>query len=92
MSYDEPINITLKINRIQNKWGDAGYTFLYDYFGNNFNHIKDDGDYAIVKVKASPFGVINWAMQYSDRVEVIEPKSVRDEVINKIKVLNKKYL
>lgn len=76
---------------MQNKWGNSGYTFLYDYFGSNFKCIKENGDYAIVKVKASPFGMINWAAQYSDRVEILEPLSVREQVINKIKNLNLKY-
>lgn len=91
MSYDKPVDITLKVNRMQNKWNNAGYTFLYDYFGNNFKCIEEDGDYAIIKVKCSPFGMINWALQYSDRVEVIEPKNAREEVIKKIKDLNEKY-
>lgn len=91
MSYDKPVDITLKVSRMQNKWNNAGYTFLYDYFGSNFKCIKENGDYAIVKVKASPFGMINWALQYSDRVEILEPLSVREQVINKIKNLNIKY-
>ena len=91
MSYDKPIDITLKVNLMKNKWNKTGYTFLYDYFGSNFKCIKEDGDYAIIKVKASPFGIINWAMQYSDRVEVIKPLSVREQVIKIIKDLNERY-
>lgn len=91
MSYDKPVDIILKVSRMQNKWNNAGYTFLYDYFGNNFKCIEEDGDYAIIKVKCSPFGMINWALQYSDRVEVLEPLAVREQVINKIKNLNIKY-
>lgn len=91
MSWDKPINILLKVSRMQEKWGNAGYTFLYDYFGKNFNVVEEKDDYALVKVKCSPFGMVNWALQYTDRVEVLEPLSVRKQIVNKIKNLNKKY-
>ena len=34
----------------------------------------------------------NWALQYSDRVEVLEPENVRNAVIEKINALNTKYI
>ena len=91
MSFDKPIDILLKVSRMSEKWGNAGYTFLYDYFGKNFKVTEENEDYALVKVKCSPFGMVNWALQYGDRIEVVEPLSVREQVINKIKNLNKKY-
>lgn len=45
----------------------------------------------IVKVECSPFAMVHWALQYSDRVEVISPEEVRDDVIAKIRNLNIKY-
>lgn len=91
MSFDKPIDIIFKVSRMNEKWGNAGYTFLYDYFGKNFKVTEENEDYALVKVKCSPFGMVNWALQYSDRVEVLEPVSVRKQVVSKIQNLNKKY-
>lgn len=97
MSYDTPVPITL---RIVNPWqGTDGkewtnYTFLYDYFGDNVRYERTEteppyGD--IVRVMCSPFGMVNWALQYADRVEVLEPASVRDEVGEKVRKLNRTY-
>lgn len=97
MSFDSPIPITL---RIVNPWArqDGGtwtnYTFLMDWFGSSFRYERTEtkppyGD--IVRVMCSPFGMVNWALQYSDRVEVLEPLSVREAVMEKITRLNEKY-
>lgn len=42
-------------------------------------------------MKCSPYAMVNWALQYSDRVEVLEPVEVREQVIKKIKNLAIKY-
>lgn len=99
MSYDKPIPITLRVKCERDKKDptkrlDPGYTFLHDWFGNNFTYIRTEKESPyddIVRVECSPFGMVNWALQYSDRVEVVEPKEVRDEVVEKVKKLNEKY-
>lgn len=35
--------------------------------------------------------MVNWAFQYSDRVEVLAPESVRERVIEKIRNLKEMY-
>ncbi|MEG0913970.1 MAG: WYL domain-containing protein [Oscillospiraceae bacterium] len=45
----------------------------------------------IVRVECSPYAMVNWALQYSDRVEVVEPAEVRDAIIEKVRNLNSKY-
>jgi len=97
MAYDKPVPITLRIlNPFQDKDGRTwtSYTFLRDWFGDTYRYEKTEteppcGD--IVRVWCSPFSMVNWALQYSDRVEVLEPKEVREEVIEKIKRLEEKY-
>ena len=99
MSYDEPVDIKLRVSRPDwsynpNKDVRAGYTFLHDYFGDAFRYVCTEqtapfGD--IVTVKCSPYAMTNWALQYSDRVEVLEPEWVRERVVEKIKRLNEKY-
>lgn len=96
MAYDNPIRITLKIKNVIDEKGikRPGYTFLYDQFGDNFTYIEADSEnqnYDIVTTICSPYAMVSWALQYSDRVEVLEPIDVRNEVINKIKDLQLKY-
>jgi len=97
MAYDKPVPITLRIlNPFQDKDGRTwtNYTFLRDWFGDTFHYKRTEteppyGD--IGWVLCSPFAMVNWALQYSDRVEVLEPKEVREAVIEKIKRLEEKY-
>ena len=100
MSFDNPERIKLRVfspkeeNDIK-KAKRADYTFLHDWFGNTFKYIKTDKadyDYDIVEVMCSPYAMVNWALQYSDRVEVLEPESVRNAVIQKINELSTKYI
>lgn len=100
MSFDNPERIRLRVlspkeenNSDQAKRAD--YTFLHDWFGNTFKYIKTEKanpDYDIVEVMCSPYAMVNWALQYSDRVEILEPESVRSTVIQKINALNNKYV
>lgn len=99
MSYDKPEWITLRI--VSEKKEDdptkrvrPDYTFLHDWFGNNFRFVKTESEPPyndIVKVKCSPYGMVNWALQYSDRVEIVEPEAIRNTIIEKVKNLNVKY-
>lgn len=99
MSYDEPKNITLRIKSSKQE-GDGkaslqgNYTFLYDYFGEEFTYkgreeVEPYED--IVEVRCSPYGMVNWVLQYSDRVEVVGPEDVRNRVKEKIEKLVVKY-
>lgn len=99
MSFDKPKMITLKINSGVREWNkdrrkSPNYTFLHDWFGDNFKYIKSETEVPyddIIQVECSPYAMVNWAMQYSDRVEVIAPKEVREAVIEKIKRISDKY-
>ena len=82
MSFGKPIWITLRI-KSEKKADDptqrvrADYTFLHDWFGDNFRYMysEENAPYDdIVKVECTPYGMVHWALQYSDRVEVVEPK------------------
>lgn len=85
MAFDEPVKIRLKITRVREK---ADYTFLHDWFGDTFRFV---GKSDIVEVKCSPFAMVNWALQYNDRVEVLEPESIRQQVAEKVRRLYEKY-
>ena len=95
MGYDKPVPITLRI--VDPWWGKDGgiwtnYTFLVDWFGDSFDYERTEPPYGdIVRVTCSPWGMVNWALQFSDRVEVLVPPEVREQVAEKIRALNEKY-
>lgn len=99
MSYDKPVWITLKIKSPKREDDSsrrvkADYTFLHDWFGDKFRYVQTEKTAPhddIVKVECSPFAMTHWALQYCDRVEVVEPESIRNDVIEKIRNLNVKY-
>lgn len=74
MSYDAPTNVRLKVS---NEY----YTMMVDWFGNNFVKRREfDEKYDVVTVTCSEQAIINWAMQYSDVVEVLGPPSVQNAI------------
>lgn len=85
MSYDKPETIRLRIR--EDNGGEPPYTFLHDWFGDTFRCVGKDE----VLVECSPFGMINWAMQYSGRVEVLAPEKVREAVKDRVRKMNEKY-
>ena len=97
MSSDEPIEIKLRILELPrvddiSRSDKYSYTFLYDTFGSHFtvNNSKKDGE--TVTVNCSPSEIVNWALKYSNRVEVLEPEIVRVEIRERVKALNKMYI
>lgn len=94
MFFDEPIDITLKV--LPSKYGTditkPDYTFLYDYFGKTYKVMSADESGAIITVKASKDAMVNFALQYSDCLEIIKPVEVRNRVIKKINNLAEKYM
>ncbi len=85
MSYELPETVRLRI-QTDEKW--PSYTFLYDWFGDSFRWVGEDQ----VEVVCSRFGMIHWALQYSDRVEVLEPAELREEIRKEVRKLEEKYL
>lgn len=93
MAYDQPILITLRVYKSERLGRD--FTFLYDWFGDTFHfeYTETEPPYGdIVQVVCSPFSMVNWALQYSDRVEVLEPEKVRHKVAEKIRILKERYI
>lgn len=59
--------------------------YVLDTFGTNtFIQKEKDSDTFITKITASKDGIIYWALQYLSHATLIEPKDIRDEVIQKI--------
>ncbi len=84
MSYDKPVTVRLKI-KVDEGW--PSYTFLYDWFGDSFRRVGKDQ----VEVKCSPYGMLHWALQYGDRVEVLAPEELREDIKKEVRKLEEKY-
>ena len=71
-------------------WRDYFHT-MYALVGDTLvMKCKKDGE--TVTVNCSPSEIVNWALKYSNRVEVLEPEIVRVEIRERVKALNKMYV
>lgn len=98
MSYGAPISIKIRIKNEKKEDGHTSkepvYTFLHDYFGDSYRYLgvdANDRDYDIVAVRCTSFGMENFAMQYTDRMEVLEPLELREKIREKAQRLAEKY-
>ena len=64
---------------------------LVDWFGKDFRIIQEDADELIVSVVCNEMAMKYWALQYGEYVEVLEPKSLRDEICDAVDWMRKKY-
>jgi len=92
MSYEEPVEVKIKLTKpsTSRKSGDY-YLFLHDSFGYNYEIEKEIDGCPVISVNCSPWSMKQWALQYSEHVEVLEPEYLRNEIKEIIKELNKKY-
>lgn len=85
MFYGTPCRIRLKLDRDR-------YTFLHDYFGNQYSfkrHLDDRWDE--VEVTCVPKAMESWAMQCADYVEVLSPEELRKSILGTCKMLCERY-
>ena len=91
MDFGKPRRISLKI---PSAWR-GRYTTLHDWFGDHFERNKaatascEDG-YEVVSIVTSPNMLVHWAMQYADKVEVLDD-GVRGEIRKKLEQMRKTY-
>jgi predicted DNA-binding transcriptional regulator YafY len=83
--YDrELVELTLKVDP------ELAYR-VFDEFPRNAVAKQEDGSY-LVHAQMQPNGwLYGYLMSYEDHLEVLAPAEIRDEMINKIKNLNKSY-
>ena len=91
MSYDEPIFVEMKITKKIKGSNDVNYTFIHDSFGDDYTVIKKEEDGDIVRVRCSKYAIVNWAVQYGDFVEVLNPPEIVERIKNKIEMLKGIY-
>ena len=64
---------------------------LIDWFGQSIRFTKEEDESILCEVKVIPEAMKYWAMQYSDYVEILEPASLRDKIIDSIIAAKRKY-
>ena len=66
---------------------------VVDWFGSSvkMREVKGDSSKIYVNVRVSPLAMKIWALQYLDHVEVVFPKSLREEIKESIKKAEGKY-
>ena len=64
---------------------------LVDWFSKDFRIMQEDADELIVSVVCNEIAMKYWALQYGEYVEVLEPKSLRDDICDAVDWMRKKY-
>jgi hypothetical protein len=80
MFYDEPRNVTLQIRN-------TDYTFLHDWFGDTYSARRTPSGkegYDLVDVRCPTDAMVHFALQWSDRVEVMN-EDIRELIREKVK-------
>lgn len=53
---------------------------VMDWFGNSARILKESEDVCTIRVTSNPKAMKYWALQYGERIEILSPQSLRDEV------------
>ena len=81
----KPVNVRLAVD-------EERIDLLYDTFGSDFHAEKLEDGKLTVRVKVNDgWGLTEWLLQHGDCVEVIEPREIRNEVIENLEKLLAKY-
>ena len=64
---------------------------LVDWFGNDIRVTKQKDDQIVVRLNCNENAMRYWALQYGPYVEVLEPKSLRAQIIEDITGMCRKY-
>lgn len=75
--------ITLRVQ----EWG---INDVIDWLGKDI-HISREKDTYLIRVRANEQAIGYWAIQFGSSVEVLEPKSLRNQVAQRVKAINEKY-
>ena len=64
---------------------------LIDWFGKEFRIVQEDADELIVSVVCNEMAMKYWALQYGEYVEVLEPKSLREDICEAVDWMGSVY-
>ena len=85
MNYDMPLTVTLKVRS-------DGYTVLHDCFGDHYTYKRAiDAGHDEVTVVCSQQAILDWAIQFSGRIEILRPRTIRKKILEKAQTLMQQY-
>ena len=85
MTYGDPITVTLKVKA-------EYYTLIHDVFGMSYEFVrKIDDTYDEIKVTTSEKGIIDLAMAYPDRIEIVRPTMLKAKLVERARELTERY-
>lgn len=90
MGYDTPKTVKMRVTNFY-RTGKPNLTFLHDSFGDDYTITGYDNG-VIVSVRTSVYGIVNWALEHSDKVEVLDPSDVVETIKARVRELNDKYI
>lgn len=90
MGYDTPKIVKMRVTNFY-RTGKPNLTFLHDSFGDDYTITGYDNG-VIVSVRTSAYGIVNWALEHSDKVEVLDPSDVVETIKARVRELNDKYI
>lgn len=64
---------------------------LVDWFGTDFRITEKTDDHIVIRVTCNQEALRFWALQYGPYVEVLEPKGLRDRLVEDVNGMQKKY-
>ena len=80
----KPVSVVMKCKK-------TVFSDLVDWFGSRFTVTKNEGDYIEVSLSAPENAMKYWALQYGDNVEVLSPRSLRDNLAATVKKMSLLY-
>lgn len=85
MTYGDQRTVTLKVKA-------EYYTLIQDIFGMSYEFVKQiDDEYDEIKVTTSEKGIIDLAMAYPDRIEIIRPTMLKAKLVERARELTERY-
>ena len=85
MTYGDPITVTLKVKA-------EYYTLIHDVFGMSYEFVRQiDDTYDEIKVTTSEKGIIDLAMAYPDRIEIVRPTMLKAKLVERARELTERY-
>ncbi|MCD7819158.1 MAG: WYL domain-containing protein, partial [Lachnospiraceae bacterium] len=64
---------------------------LIAWFGKDFKILQQENDRMIIRVACNQDAMFYWSLQYGTQVEVLEPKSLRNEIRDAVKSMAERY-
>lgn len=79
-------SVPVKIETTKNMFSE-----IADWFGKDIKILSEEGEKLVLRLNCNESAMRYWALQYGPSVEVLEPESLRNQIITDIKDMTKRY-